>query len=132
MRDHAEPTLDDLARTIAVARLLFGREMNIQAPPNLVPDQDGRANGGTPQSLHALIRAGINDWGGISPLTIDYINPERPWPHIEWLRQQMQAVGFELKERLAIYPEFVGKPDFLTPSLITRVQSKVDARGYPC
>jgi FO synthase len=132
MRAHPEPTLEDLARTVAVARLLFGGEMNIQAPPNLVPDQDGRVNGGASNSLHTLIRAGINDWGGISPLTIDYINPERPWPHIEWLRQQMQAIGFELKERLAIYPEFVGKPGFLTPSLASRVQASVDARGVRC
>jgi FO synthase len=130
MRDHPEPTLEDLARTIAVARLLFGAEMNIQAPPNLVLDQDGHVNGGASHSLHTLVRAGINDWGGVSPLTIDYINPERPWPHIDWLRRQMQVIGFELKERLAIYPEFIGKPDFLTPSLAARVRAHVDARGY--
>jgi len=145
MRDHLEPTLEDLARTIAVARLIFGGEMNIQAPPNLVPGrwslvagEKASASDERPVTsdylfnpLHVLLRAGINDWGGISPLTVDYINPEHPWPKIEKLREHMEAAGFELKERLAIYPEFIHRPDFLTPSLAARVRASVDERGYP-
>src|SRR5262249_31447325 len=95
MRDHPEPPLMDLARTVAVARLVL-REMNIQAPPNL-----------SEHDYPFLIRAGINDWGGISPLTRDFINPERPWPHIETLAEKTEEEGFELTERLTVYPEFV-------------------------
>jgi FO synthase len=121
MRAHPEPTLQEMARTVAVARLLFGGAMNIQAPPNLVPSEaEGRC---------LLLHAGINDWGGISPLTLDYINPERPWPQIDQLREQMRALGFELRERLAIYPEFIGRPDFLAPALAARVRAMVDERG---
>src|SRR5262249_10921434 len=84
MRNHAEPDPNDLARTIAVARLIL-REMNVQAPPNLSDD-----------NYPLLLRAGINDWGGISPLTRDYINPERPWPHISALRGRTEAEGLKL------------------------------------
>lgn len=134
MRAHPEPTLEDLARTVAVARLLFGEAMNIQAPPNLVletPVAQGAPSPKATEALDVLLRAGINDWGGISPLTRDYINPERPWPQIEWLREQMRARGFELRERLAIYPEFVHKPGFLTPALAARVWARVTEEGYP-
>jgi len=121
MRAHPEPTLHEMARTVAVARLLFGETMNIQAPPNLVPS--------AAKGRRLLLHAGINDWGGVSPLTLDYINPERPWPQIDQLREEMRALGFELRERLAIYPEFIGRPDFLTPSLAARVRAMVDERG---
>jgi FO synthase len=96
MSDHPEPTLLDMLRTIAVARLILGGRMNLQAPPNLSPD-----------AYQLYLFAGINDWGGISPVTRDYINPERPWPKILELRDATAAAGFELRERLAIYPEYV-------------------------
>src|SRR5208282_4778632 len=83
-----EPDTDDMLRTIAVARLLL-RDMNIQAPPNL-----------TENGYERLLEAGINDWGGVSPLTPDYINPEKPWPHLEQLRLRTENKGFQLRQRL--------------------------------
>ncbi len=95
MRDHAEPSHGDMLRTIAVARLLMP-EMNIQAPPNLsLPNYDD------------FLDAGINDWGGISPLTPDFINPEKPWPHLNQLQLRTEAKGNILRQRLPVYPEFV-------------------------
>jgi FO synthase len=121
MRGHPEPTLLDLLRTLAVARLILGPEMNLQAPPNL-----------TPRSYPLLLLAGINDWGGISPLTDDWINPEAPWPHIASLRRETAAVGYRLRERLAIYPEFIVANDgFVPPTLRERISALVDDRGYP-
>jgi len=90
-----EPSTGDTLRTIAVARLLLG-DMNIQAPPNLT--QDG---------YERLLDAGINDWGGVSPLTPDYINPEAPWPHLLDLQRRTEAAGQTLKQRLPVYPEFI-------------------------
>jgi len=92
----SEPSTLDLARTAAVARLILGSEVNVQIPPNLTDNDFG-----------FLLRAGINDWGGISPVTVDFINPERAWPTIRRLREVSRQTGFELRERLAIYPEFV-------------------------
>jgi FO synthase len=90
-----EPSHGDMLRTVAVARLLLPN-VNIQAPPNLsAPYYDD------------LMDAGINDWGGISPLTPDFINPEKPWPHLEQLRLRTEAKGFELRQRLPVYPEFL-------------------------
>src|SRR3972149_5730049 len=94
----AEPEADELKWTIAAARLLFGARMNIQAPPNLTGDY--------PQ----LIDAGINDWGGISPVTPDHVNPEAPWPQLDTLRKQTAAAGKTLVERLAIYPQWACEP----------------------
>jgi 7,8-didemethyl-8-hydroxy-5-deazariboflavin synthase CofG subunit len=118
MRDAPEPSLDDLLRTIAVARLLLGPEVNIQAPPNLSADV-----------YPGLLAAGLNDWGGISPLTLDHINPERPWPMIRDLRDATAREGFTLRERLAIYPEYVGRPEFLAERLRARVDAFIDDRG---
>ena len=96
-----EPDRGEMLRTLAVARLLMPK-MNIQAPPNLSDPSDG--------SHYAdLLDGGINDWGGVSPLTPDFINPEKPWPHLEELRQRTEAKGFELRQRLPVYPEFVEK-----------------------
>jgi FO synthase len=106
MRGWRDPTLPDLLRTVAVARLLLGPDMNIQAPPNLSSDGYGM-----------LPAAGLNDWGGISPLTPDHINPERPWPLIADLRRVTEAAGHTLRERLAIYPEYAARPDFVDPAL---------------
>jgi len=132
MRAHPEPTVQDLARTVAVARLLFGGTMNIQVPPNLILDAPSpHAPPSATEAMDVLLRAGINDWGGISPLTPDHINPERPWPQIDWLRAHMRARGFHLRERLAIYPEFIRRPGFLAPTLAARVLSRVNEEGYP-
>jgi 7,8-didemethyl-8-hydroxy-5-deazariboflavin synthase CofG subunit len=118
MRNHPEPDLIDLARTIAVARLVLG-DMNVQAPPNL-----------SDENYPFLIKAGLNDWGGISPLTRDFINPEKPWPHIEALREHTTRAGFELKERLSVYPEFVFRDEFLDSRIAPRVRSMADQTGY--
>jgi len=97
MANWPEPTQGEMLRTVAVARLLLP-EVNIQAPPNL-----------SAPYYEDLIDAGINDWGGISPLTPDFINPEKPWPHIEQLRLRTEAKGSKLRQRLPVYPEFVAK-----------------------
>ncbi|TAJ75108.1 7,8-didemethyl-8-hydroxy-5-deazariboflavin synthase subunit CofG [bacterium] len=118
MRAAPEPDLEELLATVAVTRLLFGSEMNVQAPPNLSPHVYGR-----------LLAAGLNDWGGISPLTLDHINPERPWPLIVELRRATEAQGFAFRERLAIYPEFATRAEFLAESLRPRVAALIDADG---
>src|SRR5262249_22951902 len=96
MAKAAEPALCEHLWTIAVARMVLGPTMNIQAPPNLQPE-----------ALPALISAGINDWGGVSPVTIDHVNPEAPWPHLDELERWTERAGRTLVERLAIYPQFV-------------------------
>src|SRR5436853_5105086 len=118
MRLHSEPSLDDHARTLAVARLIL-REMNVQAPPNL-----------SDEKYPSLLRAGLNDWGGISPLTIDLINPAKPWPHIAQLAERTAAEGYELTERLNVYPEYVHRDEFLDARLAPRVRAMADERGY--
>jgi FO synthase len=105
MRDAAEPPVDDLQRTLALARLIL-TDMNVQSPPNLVAED-------YPQ----LLAAGINDWGGISPVTRDFINPEAAWPQIAMLGQRTRESGFVLRERLAIYPEFAQAGGFLATRL---------------
>ena len=119
MRHHAEPAAGDMLRTVAVARLLLGAAVNLQAPPNLSPDTYPR-----------LIAAGLNDWGGISPLTLDHINPEAPWPRIVELRKVTESAGYEFRERLAIYPEYAGRPEFLAEGLRARVRAYTDTDGY--
>lgn len=104
-----EPTAGELARAVAVARLVLGGEMNVQAPPNL-----------SPRDHILLLRAGINDWGGVSPVTHDYVNPEAAWPALRALETTCRGKGFDLRERLAIYPEFV-RADFLDPALAALV-----------
>jgi len=118
MRDHAEPPMEDLLRTAAVARLLLGPDMNIQVPPNLSDADFAR-----------LPEAGINDWGGVSPLTPDHINPERPWPGLAALRRATERTGLELRERLAVYPEYAVRPEFVHEGLRPRVRSLVDDDG---
>src|SRR5690606_22627009 len=118
MRGMPDADLHDLAATIAVARLVLGPRMRIQAPPNLIGDE-----------YALMIRAGIDDWGGVSPLTPDHVNPERPWPHIEELAARTAAAGFTLRERLTIYPEYVlkGEP-WLDPRLAGHVAALADPR----
>lgn len=118
MRDAPEPALPDLLRTLAVARLLLGPDVNLQAPPNL-----------SPRVYPRLLAAGLNDWGGISPLTIDHINPEKPWPLIPGLRQATEDTGFVFRERLAIYPEYAARAEFLDEALRPRVAALVGADG---
>jgi 7,8-didemethyl-8-hydroxy-5-deazariboflavin synthase CofG subunit len=118
MRHHPEPSQADHARTIAVARLVLG-EMNVQAPPNLSDDD-----------YPFLLGAGLNDWGGISPLTPDFINPEKPWPHIERLAERTAAEGFALTERLSVYPEFVYRDEFIDKGLRSHARSMGDREGF--
>ena len=110
LADGPEPGAADVARTVAVARLVLDPDVSVQAPPNLSPAD------------HALLlHAGLNDWGGISPLTPDYVNPEAPWPHVDALSATCRAAGYTLRERLAIYPAYVDRPGFLHPALRGRV-----------
>ncbi|MBI3436265.1 MAG: 5-amino-6-(D-ribitylamino)uracil--L-tyrosine 4-hydroxyphenyl transferase CofH [Proteobacteria bacterium] len=114
-------SLDEHLWTIAAARLLFSANMNIQAPPNL---SDG--------SLRQLIEAGINDWGGVSPVTPDHVNPEAPWPHLQLLERATNSAGKELAERLAIYPAYSRCPQkWIDPTLQTTLLRLVDADGWP-
>jgi 7,8-didemethyl-8-hydroxy-5-deazariboflavin synthase CofG subunit len=106
MAHHIEPPMAEMLRTIAVARLILGPEMNIQAPPNLSYSDFPR-----------LLDAGINDWGGISPVTKDHINPEAAWPQIAKLESETAARGFVLRERLALYPEFLDRDSFVSPTV---------------
>jgi 7,8-didemethyl-8-hydroxy-5-deazariboflavin synthase CofG subunit len=118
MRNWPEPTRGEMLRTIAVARLLMP-DMNIQAPPNLSdPDYE------------ELLDAGINDWGGVSPLTPDFINPERPWPHLQQLEMRTRMKGFELRQRLPVYPEFVSRITSKPGVLGEKVKTATAAQGY--
>ncbi|MGK5639312.1 bifunctional FO biosynthesis protein CofGH [Streptomyces sp. URMC 126] len=116
MRGMPDAELDDLVATVAVARHIMGPSACLQAPPNLVDEEFGR-----------LIRAGVDDWGGVSPLTPDHVNPERPWPQIDELAARSAAEGFELRERLAVYPEFIqrGEP-WLDPRVLPHVRALAD------
>jgi 7,8-didemethyl-8-hydroxy-5-deazariboflavin synthase CofG subunit len=118
MRDWPEPTEDDMMRTIAVARLILPN-VNLQAPPNL-----------SAPYYQDFIDAGLNDWGGISPLTPDFINPEKPWPHLEQLQLRTEAKGFTLRQRLPVYPEFL--PALLQRSgmLSDKLRAAADPVGY--
>ena len=116
-----EPDLNELLWTIAVARILFGANMSIQAPPNLSP-------GVLPQIIHA----GINDWGGVSPVTPDFVNPEAPWPHLEDLARETAAAGKYLAERLTVYPAYAQDLEqWVSEDLHERVLELIDAEGYP-
>jgi FO synthase len=115
-----EPSEAEHLWTIAVARLIFGPAMNLQAPPNLMPD-----------AIEAMIAAGINDWGGVSPVTPDHVNPEAPWPALDLLAKRTAAAGKLLVERLAIYPTYAQDPArWLDPALRTPVLRAIDAQGF--
>jgi FO synthase len=109
----------DLLRTVAVARLVLGGACNVQAPPNLSPAEYPR-----------LLRAGINDWGGVSPVTPDHINPEAPWPFIDVLARRSAEAGHTLRERLTLYPEYAMRADFVPEPLRPAVARLADAEGY--
>lgn len=120
MQGRHDPTTLDVLRTAAIARLILGPEANIQVPPNLTADD-----------YPVYLSAGINDWGGISPLTIDYVNPEAPWPQLSELRRRTAEQGFELRARLSVYPEFVTrKTTYLPAALRSRIAAMADGEGF--
>ncbi|MGH8870595.1 MAG: 7,8-didemethyl-8-hydroxy-5-deazariboflavin synthase CofG [Acidimicrobiia bacterium] len=116
MRHSAEPVPRWFARVVAVARWVMGPEANIQVPPNLT------------ERFEIYLHAGINDWGGVSPLTIDWVNPEAPWPHLDELRERTEAAGFDLRPRLPVYPEYVDE-DWIDPTLYPDVLAASDGDG---
>jgi FO synthase len=119
MVDHPEPSLEELLWTAAAARIVLGPDMNLQVPPN--PSYD---------EFPVLLDAGINDWGGVSPVTIDHVNPEAPWPELEQLAQATEARGFALAPRLPIYPEYVADVErWCAPDVATFVRRSADATG---
>jgi FO synthase len=119
MAGSPEPSLDELLWTAAAARVLLGPEWNIQAPPNLSYDEFPR-----------LLDAGINDWGGVSPVTVDHVNPEAPWPEVERLRAATESRGLRLVPRLPIYPEYVAELDrWADPTVATAIRRRTDADG---
>ena len=118
MRDWAEPTQGEMLRTIAVARLLMP-EVNLQAPPNL-----------SAPNYEDLLDAGINDWGGVSPLTPDFINPERPWPQLDELQRRTESKGLVLRQRLPVYPEFLTAVTSRPGLLAERVLAAADPQCY--
>ena len=121
MRDAPDLPLDEHIWTIAAARLILGPDMVIQAPPNLQPGQ-----------LEQLLEAGVNDWGGVSPVTPDHVNPEAPWPHLQKLETETERAGRHLRQRLAIGPAFACDPArWIDPALQSRVRRAVDGRGLP-
>jgi FO synthase len=117
MADREEPSLDELLWTAAAARLVLGPEMNVQCPPNLSYDD-----------FPLLLDAGINDWGGVSPVTIDHVNPEAPWPQIERLSAATEAAALELAPRLPVYPEYLGA-EWLDPGVLPHVLRASDSLG---
>ena len=118
-----EPTAEDMRLTVALARLILPAEIGLQAPPNLTPDEYG-----------TYLGAGLNDWGGISPVTPDHVNPEAPWPKIDELREVTEGRGFSLVERLAVYPRYCDVPAartrWLDPGLHPKVLDAIDAEGF--
>ena len=120
MQDQIDPSTEDLLWTVAVSRFILGPDANIQVPPNL-----------SYSDYPLYLLAGINDWGGISPLTIDYVNPEAPWPQISDLHSRTGELGFDLRPRLPVYPEYLTSVDgFLPPSLDSRIRSLAEEDGY--
>jgi FO synthase len=116
MRHAAEPVPRWFARVVALARWIMGAEANIQVPPNLT------------ERFELYLDAGINDWGGVSPLTIDWVNPEAPWPHLDELRARTETAGFELRPRLPVYPEFIDQ-DWIHNDLYQDVMAAADGDG---
>lgn len=117
MRGMPDAELDDLAATVAVARLVLGPRARVQAPPNLIDDE-----------YDLLLAAGIDDWGGVSPVTPDHVNPEREWPAVEALARRCETAGFTLRQRLTIYPEYVRAAEqWLDPRLSAHVSALADA-----
>lgn len=118
MADHPEPSLDDMLRTLAAARIILPPDISLQAPPNL-------------SERHIeYLSAGINDWGGISPVTIDFINPQHDWPEIRALSASSSRAGYRLQERLTVYPSFLGRPsEFMAPEIAARAIAQARPDG---
>jgi FO synthase len=112
-------SVEEVAGWVAFARLALGPAMNVQAPPNLAPD-----------ALELLVRAGVNDWGGVSPVTVDFINPEAPWPTLRELRLRTEAAGAELVERLPVYPEHLADPSWFEPAVREAALRRAGPDGY--
>ena len=120
MQDELDADTVELLWSVAAARLILGPEANVQVPPNLSAD-----------NYRIYLEAGINDWGGVSPLTIDFVNPEAPWPALNQLKEQTEAAGFQLKPRLPVYPEyFLTTGDYLSEGLLAKVSALADDDGY--
>lgn len=117
MRFAPEPEIPYFVKVVAIARWILGPEANIQVPPNLTEDYG------------VYLDAGINDWGGVSPITIDWVNPEAPWPHLDALRSTTERAGFDLVARLPIYPEYMGET-WVDPALLSAARERTDGRGY--
>jgi FO synthase len=118
---HVETLGDsEIAGWVALTRLVLGPEMNVQAPPNLAPE-----------ILELLLRSGLNDWGGVSPVTVDFINPEAPWPALRQLEKRTRAAGQRLVERLPVYPEVLrGDPELMDPRVREAAGRLVDPDGW--
>lgn len=116
MRRSAEPVPRWFARVVALARWIMGPQASIQVPPNLT------------EHYEIYLEAGINDWGGVSPLTIDWVNPEAPWPHLEELQRRTHAAGFDLRPRLPVYPGYINE-EWIDPDLLADVQTAADDDG---
>lgn len=118
MEKFPPPSDIEMLKLVAISRLVFGEGMNLQIPPNL-----------NPETYPMFIHAGINDLGGVSPVTIDYVNPEAPWPKLEIMQDMVEDLGFTLRERLPVYPEFIDN-EFIEKDVLTRVVNFVDKDGY--
>ena len=124
MHDHPEPDLDEMLATIALARVMLPPEISVQAPPNLAS-----AEGGVDRSLVRYLQAGINDWGGVSPVTMDHVNPEAPWPAISRLQAVTESAGFMLMPRLGVYPRYAFDPEWVAKEVRPKVLEHVDTHG---
>lgn len=118
MEGHPPADFFEMLKTVAISRLVFGGEMNVQIPPNL--------NSG---NFAFYLLAGVNDLGGVSPLTVDYVNPEAPWPQVERMEREVGALGYELRERLPVYPEYIDEK-WIDPGVLARVRERADDDGY--
>ena len=117
MANHPEPSLEDMLLTLATARLMLDPSISLQAPPNL-------------SARHAVyLDAGINDWGGISPVTKDFINPERPWPQLDALAKACAAKGLTLQERLTVYPSYLSDGGYMEAPVLGRAKAMARADG---
>jgi FO synthase len=120
MEDSPDAEAAEFLWTVAVARLILGPDANLQVPPNL-----------SAKNYQIYLDAGVNDWGGVSPLTPDFVNPEAPWPALTELKSKTEAAGFQLKPRLPVYPEyFLKTKEFLPDSLLNKVSVMSDSEGY--
>jgi FO synthase len=118
MEKYPPPEFTDMLKLVSISRLIFGEDMNIQIPPNL-----------NPETYPLFMYAGVNDLGGVSPITIDFVNPESPWPELKRMESLVKDAGFTLRERLPVYPEFIDG-EFINEGLLGKVKGFVDERGY--